>query len=304
MSDAYDEQALWMKAKLFLSHAMDDDEPRDFDERGLWASLALELLAKAALARVSPVLIASPSEDGTNLLIASGLVDGDARFTSVAAHTLMSRSSKAFRPFDEKEAGAIMRARNNYLHGGAAAFTKIPADAWWPRFWAQAIILVHAQDKDLEDLVGLDRVSVVENHLTQNKKNIEHRVEMLISRAKQRLAQYQSGNLSSKVAAEWTKPVHLTAGLSHSGEGTCPACGDTGTLEGEDVLTTETKYEQLSEEDYDVWVDLTISADYFSCPTCRLILDSWELISAAGLEDEFSGTGDYGDYMEPEYGND
>lgn len=31
MSDAYDERALWMKAKLFLSHAMDDDEPRDFD---------------------------------------------------------------------------------------------------------------------------------------------------------------------------------------------------------------------------------------------------------------------------------
>ncbi|MEO7261017.1 MAG: hypothetical protein ABI047_07165 [Jatrophihabitantaceae bacterium] len=72
MSASYDFEALWMKARLFLAHAMDDDEPRTFDERALWASLALELLAKSALSNAHPVLIANPTEEGTNLLIASG----------------------------------------------------------------------------------------------------------------------------------------------------------------------------------------------------------------------------------------
>lgn len=80
MTVPYDHEALWLKAKLFINRAMDDDGYRSFDEQLLWASLALELLAKAALARVSPLLIVEPTEDGTNLLIASGLVKGDPRF--------------------------------------------------------------------------------------------------------------------------------------------------------------------------------------------------------------------------------
>jgi len=88
----YDYEALWLKAKSFLNRAMDDEgDERSFDEQALWASLALELLAKAALARVSPLLIAEPTQDGTNLMIASGLIEGDARFTSVRAKTLYSR---------------------------------------------------------------------------------------------------------------------------------------------------------------------------------------------------------------------
>ena len=72
----YSHDALWTKAKLFMSYAMDDEPARTFDERALWAALALELLGTAALARVPPLLIASPNEDedGNNLLIASGLI--------------------------------------------------------------------------------------------------------------------------------------------------------------------------------------------------------------------------------------
>jgi hypothetical protein len=55
---------------------------------------------------------------------------------------------------------------------------------------------------------------------------------------------------------------------------------------------------------YDVWVDLTIIADYFSCETCRLVLDGTELVEAAGLPTTISAEGDYRDYMEEDYGND
>lgn len=304
MTASYSDSALWLKAKLFINHAMDSDELRTFDERALWASLALELLAKAALARVSPLLIATPSDEGTSFLIASGLVQGDGRLNTIRAHTLYSRCTKAFRPFNEKDANAITWARNEYLHGGSATFTTIPEEAWWPRYWAQAIILVNAQDRTLEEFVGSSRVPLVEDYLAQNKKNVEHRAEMLIERAKQRFLQNQEGNLPARIATQYASPTDLTAGLSHHADETCPACGSMGTVEGDEVEAHEIQTEQVSDFDYDTWVDLTVVSSYFSCSACRLVLDNADLIQTAGLDDFFTATGDVEDYFEPDYGND
>src|SRR3954453_7270508 len=134
MTAPYDHDALWLKAKMFLNRAMDEEETRPFDERALWATLALELLGKAALARTSPVLIAEPTEEGTNLLIALGLMEGDAQFISVRAATVFRRCQRAFRPFSSDEAIKLTNARNEYLHGAVPGFTSIPESAWWPLF--------------------------------------------------------------------------------------------------------------------------------------------------------------------------
>ena len=304
MTTPHDHDTLWLKAKLFLNLALDAQESRSFDERALWASFALELLAKAALARVSPLLIAVPTEDGTNILIAAGLLRGDARFESIKAHTLFVRCSKAFKPFDDKQALAISRARNDYLHGGEPSFTRIPPDAWWPRYWAQAVVLVHAQDRTVEDLVGHPRSAIVEEQLARNAKNLEHRAEMLVERARQRLAQHRSGTMPARLAADWDRQVDLTAGLGHRAAHACPACDNTGQLEGDDVIDQTVQYERISEDDADVWVDLTVGSDYFSCPECRLVLDGYDLLVQAGLPGDFPDEGDYGDDAEAEYGND
>ena len=305
MTVPYDHEALWIKAKLFINRAMDDDGYRSFDEQLLWASLALELLAKAALARVSPLLVAEPTEDGTNLLIASGLVEGDARFTSVRAKTLFTRCQRAFKPFSLTEATKITNARNEYLHSSGPGFTAVPPDAWWPRFWAQASILITALDRDVSEFVGIGRVKVVSNYLDQNAKNVEHRTQALIERAKQRLTQYLGGSLPAKVAAEWKQAGDLSAWLMYRCAETCPACNSEGMLEGNDITDSDTEYRQIDEYDFDVVVTLTVAADYFSCPTCHLVLDGYELIMQAGLSSTFNVEGDDGDeYGRAQYGND
>lgn len=306
MTKPYDHEALWLKAKAFLNRAMDETDERPFDEQALWASLALELLAKAALARVSPLLIAEPSEDGTNLLIASGLMEGDAKFMSVRAKTLYSRCQKAFKPFDESEAGKITHARNEYLHGSAVGFTSMPAAAWWPRYWTLAVILVGALERSVEELVGGDRTTIVERHLEQNQKNIEHRTEMLIERAKQRLAQWKAGTLPAKIAAEWSPGTSLTAGLKYSETARCPACGGQGVIEGEDSVDVQMRYEQIGEEDFEATLDVTAGADYFSCGNCGLVLDNYQLVEQAGFDTTFDTQGDESDiaYYEGDYGND
>jgi hypothetical protein len=249
-------------------------------------------------------LIADPREDGETLLIASGLIDSDVRFVAIPAKSIWKRCAKAFKPFNDLEAQRISEARNEYLHGPGVGFNSIPMAAWWPRFWAQVAILVNALDLEIEDLVGLDRVDEVEAALARNRKNIEHRAEMLIERARQRVNQHRSGILPARIAEEWSSRSNLTAGLSHSTFEQCPACGAMGHLEGEDVQETEPHYERVAEDDFDAWVNLTVGSDYFSCDECRLILDNYELIAETSLPETFGATGDIANYLEPEYGND
>jgi len=305
MNAPYDHEALWLKAKLFSTRAIGPDNNKAFDERALWASLALELLAKASLARVSPLLIALPDEKGGNLLIASGLMDGTARFKTIPAHTLFDRCGRAYKPFSTDEAKRIAEERNDYIHGTAATFTPMPEAAWWPRYWAQVVILVNALEREIEDLVGSDFVAMVEENLAQNKKNLEHRLEMLIERAKQRLTQYESGTLPAKVAT-WKPGKSVDADLKHAREATCPACGELGELQGDQVEDANARYEQVSEDDFDVYVDLTVTSDYFGCSNCGLILDTFELVEAADLDSSFAADGepDNLDEYEYEYGND
>ena len=300
---AWDYEALWVKAKMFLNRAMEEDTGRSFDEQAFWASQALELLGKAALSRSHPALIAEPTEDGLNILIATGLVQGEARFTSVRAKTIFSRCERAFKPFDATEAMKIASARNAYLHSGVAAFAPIPAAAWWPKFWTLAIILVNALDRNTHDLVGTSRVPLVEAHLAQNKKNVEQRVEMLLERARQRIAQLAAGTVSERVVKEMSLDVSL--GMTHGITIACPACRALGRLEGEEISDTDVQYEQISDEDYDAMVTLSVWADYFSCGRCGLIADGQEYLIALGLPESFDVEGDSSDIdHEPEYGND
>jgi hypothetical protein len=56
----WDAEALYAKAQRYIERMQ--DEPSDGSEHALWSSLALELLARAALSNVSPALLADTSE--------------------------------------------------------------------------------------------------------------------------------------------------------------------------------------------------------------------------------------------------
>lgn len=307
MRAPYDHASLWAKARVFINRAMDPEPTRSFDEQALWASLALELLGKAALAKVSPLLIAEPTEDGANVLIAVGLIEGTAKFTSVRASTVFKRCGKAFRPFNAATAMTIADARNEYLHGAGVGIAPLDPDKWWPRFWALASILLDAQDRDLDEFVGSERVATAQKHLDQNAKNVEHRVESLLNRAQQRLSQAKSGTLPAKIQAEWSTSINHSAGLSYSTLADCPACDAQGTLEGDDGSNMSYEYERDGDEDdpfaMSFWANVDVPSDYFSCPTCHLVLDGYDLIVQAGLPDHFTVIDD-DPPLEEEYGND
>ena len=308
MTAPYDHDALWAKAKVFLNRAMDHGPGRSFDEQALWASAALELLAKAALARVSPLLIAEPTEEELNILIATGLVQGNAQFTSVSASTVFKRCERAFKPFSAAEAMKFAAARNEYLHGSGIGFMAIPPQAWWPRYWSLAVTLTTAQDRDVEDLVGPDRLAAVEAHLARNAKNVEHRTEALIGRARQRLAQYRAGTLPTRIHAEWRSASELFTELPCYATQECPACGADGIVEGEDEKQVSFEYRYDLEDGSPVGAEarFEVPVSRFCCETCHLVLDDYEL-TQAGLPDSFEFVdmnAPWPELEEPEYGND
>ncbi len=297
----YDPDRLWLKARLFIHRAMDDD--REFDEQAFWASASFELLGKAALARVSPILIANPNPDGHSLLVASGLLEVDEKFFTIPAHTLWSRCRRAFKPFNEQEAAYISSVRNDYLHAGGVGKEGAP-EIWWPRYWAQAAILVSHFDREMSEFVGSSREPTVKDYLETNRANLQRRVEALIERARTRLALHEKGSLSAALERAWAgfSPYYF----DHRTSVECPACGGSGALSGDTILGSrvETAHFQSGDDRFDDDILLiTVGTDGFACRDCHLEVDDLDLIQAMGLDAEFDVEGDPSDYYEPEYDN-
>lgn len=103
----------------------------------------------------------------------------------------------------------------------------------------------------------------------------------------------------------WRVPgKSMSTMLRHSTEATCPACKGVGNLEGDEVLDSAIHHSQISDDDFEVTVELTVGSEYFSCPHCGLVLDNYQVLEQAGIDDQFFAEGELPDYDGGENGND
>ena len=281
----HDHEAIWSKAKLFINRSFDAQDDDDVPLAMLWAAISLELLAKSALCRINPLLVADPTDDGRSLLLAAGLPGDTTRYKSVPAKALFSRCDRAFRTFDVKAAQVIAAERNAELHSGALPYAAIDDPAhWWERYWANAEVLVVSQHRELEELVGFVRLEAVQAHLDRNEQSVQRRLDSLLDAARQRLELGQA-------------PGATVVASTFSVEADCPACSNAASIYGEEVIESEVVN---GGDDEDPWpLELvTVWTDSFSCPTCGLFLEGEPYLSGAGLPESFGGERDY----EPDYG--
>ena len=114
---AFNAPDYWAKARLFINRAQEAEGARSDDERRFWATLALEVLAKWALAKHSPTLVADPEKGGgAELFKALGLKDGYPE-VSVTVTTAFKRCETLYKHFSSTEAGKfspepLMRSRS------------------------------------------------------------------------------------------------------------------------------------------------------------------------------------------------
>src|SRR5688572_19445637 len=125
---AFSHESLWAKSKVFMDHALHARDDDDEVQYHLWAVIALELLAKAALANIHPTLVADP-QDIKSLLAACGR-DLGVSLRSITAKTVFERMHTLGR-FDKKMMDACMlmaNRRNAELHSGETPMAGLDAD--------------------------------------------------------------------------------------------------------------------------------------------------------------------------------
>lgn len=297
----FDAEGLWLKSRLFINRALDPQQ-RDFEERAFWACASLELLGKSAMARVSPLLVANPSDDGKSLLVASGMQD-TADATSVQAKAVWARCAAMFKPFNQSEAKKLSVGRNEYIHSATIGFDAIPEYAWWPSFWAQAVILLQHVERSVGDYVGSVQAIVVEGHLATQRNNLARQLEARLENARSTLARHTGGTLTARMAAQWdafTVPVAI-----HSTLTTCPACGAESAILGGDeknAATMET-FEDDERGVIEAFVTLEVNTDFLACSVCHLVITEYELLAEADVETAFDAEGDFDDLDYEDYNN-
>src|SRR5271157_5412328 len=126
----WDCDPLWAKAKLYFARAF--ETRRDDPAFGLWCSLGLELLGRAALASVSPTLLAYPQSDMANLLHALKQKE-ISKPRSVNTAQVFSLCKVVFNEFTDQDlniCNALTNQRNAELHSGSEAFDDYGTSKW------------------------------------------------------------------------------------------------------------------------------------------------------------------------------
>ncbi|WP_119273132.1 hypothetical protein [Taklimakanibacter deserti] len=268
------------KSKLFAKYARDTD--RSSGLYGLWSSLYLELLARAALAKIHPSLLADP-QDGKSFLYGFGVEKKDP--ASIAAKILYQRCTDLVSGFDEQALSHCLlmaRARNIEVHTGEASFETMTHNRWQSEQYRVVTILADFLNAEVTDFFERDEAEELEDRLKNMNKEVE-------GRAKDDLRKHREwfNSLSAKDqtdAREYAQKeiaalIRTEANYAKQG---CPACGSEGVLLGEKILGIKVTI------DGEMLIQKTsVASKKFICKACKLDL-SREYLTAVQLPASFT----------------
>jgi hypothetical protein len=285
---SWERDPLWAKARLFFGRAV--NTPRDDPTFGLWCSLGLELLARAALASVSPTLLAQPDPAQRNLL---HVVHRESEIPfpkSISASVVFDLCRKIFPAFskeDRKVASALLHLRNEEVHSGAAAFDQYSPSHWLIGFYHACQSLSTVLGETLAELFGEDEAKFAERLLAENRDNLRNTVLTAIAAYKKVFSTRDPGEQKALRAQAEELAGELSAKRHH--RVVCPSCGCTATLQG----TPFGKEHVTHEEEGAIVVRQAVSPTDFSCSACGLKLSTYAEVETAGLGEHYTRTTTY-----------
>jgi hypothetical protein len=271
--------SLYGKAKIYAQRAHDGSIGCALF--GFWMSLSLELLARAALATIHPVLLADPTTED-NIHYAFG-VNPKKPPRSVQAKAVFARCSVFVTGFTDKMSGhclILADRRNSELHSGAASFEGIDNSSWLPATYEVMEVLLKHMCRDFRDFLGKDHESHATQVLKNRRENIKKDVQDRIAAACKLFAtrspewmERRKDQMASKIEA-WLK------GKSTRRTCPCPACSSEAIMVGETIGRTPV---QVDENSGTIRREVRVLPNVFSCPYCDLTLNSFQEMNEAGL---------------------
>ena len=275
---SWERDPLWAKARLFFHHAF--NTPREDPAFGLWCSLGLELLARAALASVSPTLLAKPEDEQKNLL---HVVHSQSELTSpksisaIIVFKLCKRIFPVFSKEDHNVASALLNRRNAELHSAEAAFEEYQPNKWIVQFYSACNSLTTVLKETLVDLFGEEEATLAKKMLTEDRKEVKSKVLSAIA-AHKKVFEAKQPNEQEAARAE-AKNLGLELSTQRHHRVTCPACGCIATVQGRPFG----KENVTHEDDGGIVVRQAVSPTNFSCSACGLKLATYAELETASL---------------------
>ena len=305
---AIDSHALFAKSKVYVGRALASKGNADLDQYQLWASLALELLGKAALAGKHPSLVVDPTH-WPSLFVAAGInITTDVK--TISAKTLFERLTHLFPRFDEtlqRFCSGISERRNAELHSADLPFKTMRLDAWEERYWHACDTILQGMGSSLEQWLGAADAKAPRMLLKEAANALDAAVKLRVQAAMERFGKLKKAE-QTHLAAVADKLVPqdqsdlFTSIHSEIWAHNCPACNCQAFMSGDQ--TSEEFSEEIDEDAIWEIVDRAFIAEEFRCPSCELALKGTNEILSAGLDELYEDQQQREMDYEPEYGND
>lgn len=275
----WEADTLFAKSQLYIGQM--ESSSADMWQYGLWSSLCLELLTRAALSNISPILLAD-TKNWRNIMHALGKEPTSKKFypISIPTNEVLARLKELLPEFTNEIAGFCsqhMNRRNSELHSGEMVFHSLGTSEWLPKYFLACKVLLESMGKDLSDFLGDHELAL----------SMIESLEDAVAKAVQQDIKAHAKVWSNKEEAEKEKLIlQATAWATrHSGHRVeCPACGSPALLTGSSsgpVTTTIT-------EDDEVVQRQTMLPSTFECVACGLKISGYSKLSACNLGDVFT----------------
>lgn len=277
----WSEEALFAKAKLFIermeAHTADDWQ------YGLWSTFALELLIRAALAHISPVLLAD-GKNWRNVAYALGQKPTAKKFSPISIPTseaLLRLQEISAKHVTSEIAGYCtqhLNRRNAELHTGELIFSETGTSKWLPSFYLCLRELLAIMDKTMDHMVADAAVahSMINTLFDDAAKAVDQDIK----------AHKQVWTNKSKEEQDAAVAQAIAWATRHAGHRVdCPACNSPALLQGNASGPVST---EVDESEGEVIQRQTMLPTSFECIACGLRISGLSKLAACGLGDAFT----------------
>jgi hypothetical protein len=279
----WDHETLYAKARLYIRKGLEHEEPES-EEVPLWCILALELLARATLAKVSPALLADPT-DGANVLYALGYT-GKKAPRSIPAKTVFHRCTVICEGFTEEDYKLCMswlNSRNEELHTGHLPFEGLRTSSWLSELYRVTQLLLEHNGSSLDDYIGKDRaqtaLTMLESLSNVKAKEAHERVQA----AREAFNALEIEDRLEKVRSAKKYVSERPRLLGRIKVETCPSCESPAFVTGSLVRSTNPRDTEGELVQDDVWLPVELN-----CVACGLVIDEHGHLAALGLGDQYT----------------
>jgi hypothetical protein len=282
---SFDPEALLAKAQRYVEQM----EANASDEwpHALWSALALELLARAALAKVSPVLLAENKGTWSHLYCALGFDPLDPKYSprSISTNEVLNRLGELLPDFKELVNFCVAHTgrRNAELHSGELPFDGVNASTWHPDFFKSCKVLLAPLELQLGDFLEAAQATAAEKVITSAA---DERAKAVLGEIQSARRKWENKPVEQQGSARATAQVWSSKQDGHRVQ--CPACASITLIVGEPVSAAQRKIK----ED-----EITEIQEYlpnrFECIACGLRIVGLSRLAAAGLADRYKKTSVY-----------